>query len=138
MFLSLFDAPIRDAAAIALIIVILAPLCLIVMAYRGWTKRKQSELPFWRNLLGVSSIVVSIISWFAFAYLVLALSTGNRADFVTGAWLAVIGLASLGAISSGLALKGGSRLFAVLAACLLSALWVLTYFAGTDRAPVVR
>jgi len=135
MFLTLSSAAIRW---VFLVMVILAPLCLIVFAYRGWAKRKQSELPSWRNLLGVTSIAVSVVSWFAFAYLVLALSTGNRTDFFTGAWLLAIGLASSGAIGLGVALKGRSRLLAVLAACLLSILWILTYFAGTDRAPLVR
>ena len=47
------------------IAVTLVPPLLTALAYRGWVKRVREDLPPWRRVLGITSIVTTFLSWLA-------------------------------------------------------------------------
>jgi hypothetical protein len=107
----------------------LAVPCLTVLAYRGWTKGLRQGLPRWRNALGMASIVVTFLSWFGlsmFALFVLLDRIGLKTNFFSFSpdWMPAIALLVLAGTSLAFALKGASRIEAIVAGLLMVAAWM--------------
>jgi hypothetical protein len=80
---------------------------LTVLAYRSWTSRWRSELPHWRGVLGLISILMTSLGWLAFVSLFLAvlLRINRNEDYYLVFDILTLTLG----IPSALALKGPSR-----------------------------
>ncbi len=80
---------------------------LTVLAYRNWTRRWRSELPHWRSVLGLISILMTSLGLLAFVSLFLAvlLRINLNADYCLVFEILTLTLG----IPSALALKGPSR-----------------------------
>ena len=107
----------------------LAVPCLTVLAYRGWTKGLRQGLPRWRNALGMASIIVTFLSWFGlsmFALLALLDRMGLNANFFSFSldWMPAIALLALAGTSLAFALRGASRIEAIVAGLLMVAAWM--------------
>src|SRR5260370_30146624 len=104
----------------------LAVPCLTVLAYRGWTKGLRQGLPRWRNALGMTSIMVTFLSWFGlsmFALLALLDRMGLNANFFSFSpdWMPAITLLVLAGTSLAFALRGASRIEEIWAGFLMVA-----------------
>jgi hypothetical protein len=88
-------------------IALLAIPSLTVLAYRSWTSRWRSELPDWRGVLGLISILMTSLGLLAFVSLFLAvlLRINLNADYCLVFEILTLTLG----IPSALALKGPSR-----------------------------
>ena len=80
---------------------------LTVLAYRNWTSSWRSELPHWRSVLGLISILMTSLGLLAFVSLFLAvlLRINLNADYCLVFEILTLTLG----IPSALALKGPSR-----------------------------
>jgi hypothetical protein len=110
-------------------ITFLAVPCLTVLAYRGWAKGLRQGLPRWRNALGMTSIVVTFLSWFGlsmFALFVLLDRIGLNTNFFSFLpdWMPAIALLVLAGTSLAFALKGASRIEAIVAGLLMVTAWM--------------
>ena len=104
--------------------------CLVTISYRGW-RRLRENLPSWRNFLGASSILFTLMNWLFLAYITFAIAAHRTLDLFTddaGPVLAL--LVSAVAIVLSLALQGRPRVWAFLAATLMTALWTTSYLSG--------
>jgi len=118
-----------DVNKILGVLIFVAVPCLAILAYRGWTKGLRHELPRWRNALGMTSIVVTFLSWFGlsmFALLVLLDRIGLNTNFFSFSpdWMPAIALLVLAGTSLAFALKGASRIEAIVAGLLMVAAWM--------------
>ena len=107
----------------------LAVPCLTVLAYRGWTKGLRQGLPRWRNALGMTSIVVTFLSWSGFsmfALLALLDRMGINSNLFSFSpdWVTAIALLVLAGTSLAFALKGATRIEAIVAGLLMVAAWM--------------
>jgi len=87
---------------------LLAIPCLTVLAYRGWAKRLRTELPRWRTILGLTSILMTILASLAFIsfFLLIVLYRMN----LNGDYLLILETVALTlGIPSAFALKSPSR-----------------------------
>jgi hypothetical protein len=98
--------------------------CLTILAYRGWTKRLRHELPRWRSALGLASLVVTLLSWFCLAILALSALMDLNAGSSTPDWVGPIALVLIVGTSLAFALKGASRIEAIVAGLLMVAAWM--------------
>src|SRR2546428_13071926 len=100
---------------------------LAILAYRGWTQGLRQELPRWRSALGPASILVTFLSWFGLA--ILALSAlmdlnANFFNFFSPDWIPPIALLTVVGTSLAFALRGASRIEAIVAGLLMVAAWL--------------
>jgi hypothetical protein len=104
----------------------LAVPCLTVLAYRGWTKGLRKGLPRWRNALGMTSIVVTFLSWFSLSMFALLALLDLNTNFFSFSpdWMPAIALLVLAGTSLACALKGASRIEAIVAGLLMVAAWM--------------
>ena len=101
--------------------------CLASFAYWDWTKHSRRELPPWRSILGIGSLIVTLLVWLGTAYLSYSLYANLSTDFFTMDWeFANILSAILAAIGS-LALKGRPRIAAFAGATLVGLPWLLDF-----------
>ena len=98
--------------------------CLTVLAYRGWTKGLRQGLPLWRSALGIISIVITLLSWSSLAILPLLDRIGVNTGFFSVDWTTPIALLVLVGTSLAFALKGASRIEAIVAGLLMVAAWM--------------
>src|SRR3989442_153788 len=107
------------------IAVLLAIPVFTVLAWRGWAKRVRKELPRWRSVIGVISILITFLSWLAFVgpFLLMGLDSHTVNNLNFDIWLSVILLMLFIGISLALALRGTSRVQTLLAGLLMVALW---------------
>lgn len=117
------------ARIVALTAFVIIP-CLCVNAYRGWVRRLRPILPPWRNFVGAGSIVLTLINWLGISYLAFAISTHRRTDYLSVAGPLVVVLVSAVATVLSLALKGHPRVWAFIAAALMTGLLGMSYLAG--------
>jgi len=106
------------------IAVALAIPVLTVLAWRGWAKHVRKDLPHWRSVIGVISILITFLSWLAFMGLFLLVGLDSRTvDNLVEAWLSAVLLMAFIGISLAFALRGISRAQVILAGLLMVALW---------------
>jgi hypothetical protein len=99
---------------------LLAVPVLIVLAYRAWAKAVRSELPAWRNGLGLGSIVLLSVSWLFFAALsILGSIRPGSTHFFDLEWTATLFSCTEAAALLAIALRGASRIQAISAALLM-------------------
>jgi hypothetical protein len=89
-----------------------------------WCKRLRSELPFWRNVVGVASVTAVLANWFLFLWLAYRGQIGGfGTHYMTTRSADLYLLAALGAFAASFALRSKSRTLAVIASFLMLALW---------------
>jgi len=99
---------------------LLAVPILIGLACRTWLNRNRSELPSWRNGLGLSSIVILFATWLFFALVpILGSVRPNTTPFAGLEWTATALVCTEAAAPLGVALSGASRAQAFSAAILM-------------------
>jgi hypothetical protein len=96
-----------------------AILCLTVLAYRGWANRWRQVLPRWRSALGLTSIVVTFLTWLSLAVLALSERIGLNPSFISVDWTTPAVILVAAATPLALALRGTSRIEAIAAGLLL-------------------
>ena len=105
------------------IAVALAIPVLTVLAWRGWAKRVRKDLPRWRNVLAVISILSTFVSWLAFLSPFLLSLIGIDTHRFADAWLSAAFFMMFAGIPLAFALRGTSRVRTLLAGLLMVALW---------------
>ena len=98
--------------------------CLAILAYRGWAKSLRQQLPRWRNALGLASMVVTLLSWFGLAILALSALMDLNANFFSPDWMPPIAFLTVAGTSLAFALRGSSRIEAIVAGLLMVAAWI--------------
>lgn len=93
---------------------------LTVLAYINWNKCLRRELPRWRNMIGVTSIVITLFSWAYAVGVVTMIMLDYRLGSWATAWSDVVTAISVCGGFAALALKGTSRIQAFVAALLLA------------------
>src|SRR3989442_15668242 len=103
------------------IAVLLAIPVFTVLAWRGWAKRVRKDLPRWRSVIGVISILITFLSWLAFVspFLLMGLDSHTVNNLNFDIWLSVILLMVFIGISLAFALKSPSRAYTLLAGLLM-------------------
>lgn len=96
------------------IVIFIAIPSLAILSYRGWTKGLRQKLPQWRSALGVTSIVITFVSWFGAAILLLLGSLSDK-------WELPLALLALAGTILAFTLKGASRIEAIAAGVLMFA-----------------
>jgi len=96
-------------------------LCLMILAYRGWTRNLRQTLPHWRNALGVTSMALTFLCWSILAILFLAdrLDVNSRLFFDW--WVTAIALLAILGACLAFALRGAPRIAAIAAGLLMFA-----------------
>ena len=102
----------------------LASAVLSVLAYRGWAKHARKDLARWRSVVGILSIVIASLSWLALVIPVVLDLMGFDANIITSARAGIILLLAVAGTPLAFALRGASRVQALLAALLIVALWL--------------
>jgi len=106
------------------IAVALAIPVLTVLAWRGWAKHVRKDLPHWRSVIGVISILITFLR---LACVYGSLPPGGldsrTVDNLVEAWLSAVLLMAFIGISLAFALRGISRAQVILAGLLMVALW---------------
>ena len=97
---------------------------LTALAIRGWTRRWRQELPRWRSTLGLASMVVTLLSWFGLAFLALSVIMDLNAGSYSSDLGGLIALAVIAGTSLAFALRGASRIEALVAGLLMVAAWL--------------
>jgi hypothetical protein len=97
--------------------------CLAILTYRGWTEGLRHELPRWRSALGITSIVITFLSWSSLAILPLLDRIGINTGFFSVDWTTPIALLVLAGTSMAFALRGAPRIEAIVAGLLMVAAW---------------
>ena len=105
--------------------------CLAILAYRGWARSLRQELPHWRSALGLASIVVTFLSWSSLsmsALLVLLERIGFNTNFFSFSpdWIPPIALLVLAGTSLAIALRGASRIEAIVAGLMMVVAWIMS------------
>jgi hypothetical protein len=88
---------------------------LTFFALRGWAKRWRQELPRWRSALGLTSIVVTFLTWFSLAILALSERIGLNPSFISVDWVTPTVILVAAGTPLALALRGASRIEAIVA-----------------------
>jgi hypothetical protein len=98
---------------------------LSVLAYRGWAKHARKDLARWRSVVGILSIVIASLSWLALVFPVVLDLMGFDAKIIvmTSTRASIILLLAIAGTPLAFALRGASRIQALLAALLIVALW---------------
>jgi hypothetical protein len=104
---------------VSILLLIPAIPCLIVFACLGWLKRFRKELPGWRNVLSVISIVATSLSWLTFFSPFFVDMIGFKLDYDPVIWGLMILLLAATGTTAGLASKGTLRIQAVTAGILM-------------------
>ena len=100
---------------------------LAILAYRAWAKSLRHELPSWRSALGLASVVITLLSWFGLAVLALsALMDLNAGSYLLDS-LGPIALVVIAGTTLGFALRGASRIEAIVAGLLMVAAWITSF-----------
>src|SRR3989454_4655139 len=89
---------------------------LTALAIRGWTRR-------WRSTLGLASMVVTLLTWFGLAILALLALTDVNTSFYSTDWVGPIALIAIAGTSLAFALRGASRIEAIVAGLFMAAAW---------------
>ncbi|SRR6266567_3052667 len=97
--------------------------CLAILAYRGWAKSVRQKLPHWRNALGIMSIVLTSLSWSSLAILPLLGRIDVSTGFFSVDWISPIAFLTVAGTFLAFALKGASRIEAIVASLLMVAAW---------------
>lgn len=97
---------------------------LATLAYRTWKKQLRDQLAHWRSALGITSIVVTFLSWASLAILALLARLDINTDFFSVDWTGPIALLVLAGTSLALALRGSSRIEAIVAGLLMVGAWI--------------
>lgn len=97
---------------------------LTLLALRGWAKRWRQELPLWRGALGLTSIVVTLLGWLILLLLPLADRIGLKTNFFSPDLVPPIAFLVLAGTCLGFALRGASRIEAIVAGLLMVAAWL--------------
>ena len=93
--------------------------CLTIFAFRGWAKRFRNDLPSWRNVLGLISIVATFMCWLGYVtFFLLVGFTRIRVNHQMPWLISEVLLLALG-ISSAVALKSSSRALILFAGLLM-------------------
>jgi len=112
----MFDLPIVRMFA-ALTSLLAVPI-LVLLAYSGWMKQTHASLPEWRNGLGLTSLVLLVLSWLWYALGLADIglaSLGSRFLLLSSVAVFCAALAALLAIGG----RGRSRLYALVASVLM-------------------
>jgi hypothetical protein len=89
-----------------------------------WFKRFRSDLPLWRNALGLVSVVAVGVNWAWFLFLAYCGQIGGfGTHYMTTRSADRYVLVARAAIPASFAFKGKSRFLALLSALLMFALW---------------
>jgi len=116
------------ARIVALTASVIIP-CFCVIAYRGWLRRLRPILPAWRNFLGAGSIGLTLVTWLGISYVAFAISTHRRTDYISNAEPLVVLVSAVATVLS-LTLKGHPRIWAFIAAALMTGLLTMSYLSG--------
>jgi hypothetical protein len=92
-----------------------------LLALRGWAKRWRQELPRWRGALGLTSIVVTLLGWLILLLLPLADRMGPKTNSFSSDWVPPIAFLVLAGTCLAFALRGASRIEAIVAGLLMFA-----------------
>lgn len=91
---------------------------LTIFAFRAWAKRSRNELPSWRNILGLISMVTTFICWLGYVtFFLLVAFTRIRPDQVH--WLISELVTLCLGISLAFTLKSPSRALTLFAGLLM-------------------
>jgi len=102
------------AADLGTVAFFVAPI-LTLLALRAWAKCWRQELPRWRNALGLTSIVVTLLGWLILLLLPLADRIGLKTNFFSPGWVPPIAFLVLAGTCLAFALRGASRIEAIVA-----------------------
>jgi hypothetical protein len=87
---------------------------LAILSHRGWTKGLRQQLPQWRSVFGLTSILTIFLCWCGTASLLLVGSFSDN-------WIVPIALLALTGTVLAFALRGASRIEAIAAGILMFA-----------------
>lgn len=108
--------------ACAMIAAIIAVPCLSLSAFRRWKSHSQSPVAAWRRGLGLISLLALLLSWFGMT-VPLFLALFAKIELSPDYWLPLeLSLIFVG-IASALALRGTTRILALVAGLLLVGLF---------------
>jgi len=96
------------------------PLC----AFRGWLRFQRNELPPWRNILGLASILVTLLDWVVLMALTLFAVIRFHTPLSSPDLNSGFVIVSLASAALSLALKRTPKLLIVVASALMAALWM--------------
>lgn len=94
-----------------------------LLAFRGWTRNFRRNLPGWRNKLGVISIALSLVGWFALLTPAFFHLMGFGTSWYGDTWEGAVPLSAATGTTLALALRGLPRVQAVAAGLLVIILW---------------
>lgn len=97
---------------------------LIVLAYRSWTEGLRQDLPRWRSVLGVASILGTFLSWLALAILASLVLLHFNANLFPPYWITRMARLTLAGTCFALALGRASRIEAITAGLLMTTAWL--------------
>jgi hypothetical protein len=108
--------------------------CLVVTAYRGWANDRSQNLLQRRTLLGLASVSLTLFNWLAFIVTIMAGRTSMRVGVALSLdiWAPISVLIALASTALAFALAGMARIYAVSAALLMAAIWVIGFLGGRN------
>jgi len=116
--------------AIFLVVVLAVP-ALAIAGVVLWLKSSRSELPAWRNTLGVFSVFLVVANWAWFLFLAYRGQVGGSGThYLIAKWGDFYLLVALAGLLAAFALKRGSRGYVLSSAFIVLYLWLATVFAG--------
>ncbi len=103
-------------------VLVLAILGFTLLAYRGWAKQLRKDLPGWRSVLGVTSILIVACNLFALVIPFLLAVMHLNTHILTTDWMAAVSFSVVISICLGFTLKGVPRVQIVLGGLLTAVL----------------
>jgi hypothetical protein len=108
-----------------IVIPLLVPI-FAVLAIRMLVKAKQFALSKWRIGLGLASIALTLLCWITIILLPTLERLGVSTNFFKVSWVDILMLLALLSMLLSVALKGKSRIYALLASSLIFCAWTIS------------
>ncbi len=98
--------------------------CLIVLTYEKWTQGSRQQVPPWRSVVGLACMVGTFLSWLGLAVLTLSILMHPSTSLFSPEWIPRIALLTFTGTFFGFALRGASRMGAILTGLLMVTAWL--------------
>jgi hypothetical protein len=108
-----------------IVIPLLVPI-FAILAIRMLVKAKQFALSKWRIGLGLASIALTLLCWITIILLPTLERLRVSTDFFKVSWVGILMLLALLSMLLSVALKGKSRIYALLASSLIFCAWTIS------------
>ncbi len=105
---------------------------LAVLAIRGRTKRAQQNLPRWRKVLGLISVLLTLVNWLAFVFALFAMRIGLQVGPYVDSYAAISVIIAILGAGLGCALRGTARIQAVVGGSLMATIWLIGILVGRN------